>query len=73
MSNLGKEIKEIVAAIRATPGWKVVENGHYKAYAPDGVTMITISSTPGSQERIKAYKSQFTKLGVDFTKGKKGK
>lgn len=71
MSNLGKEIKELVAAIEATPGWRVEESRHYKAYAPDGVTMVTISKTPGSQARIAAYKAQFTKLGVDFRKGRK--
>jgi hypothetical protein len=69
---LGKEIREIVAAIRATPGWRVEGNGHYKAFGP-GKILITISATPGSQERIKAYKAQFAKLGVDFTQGRKGK
>jgi hypothetical protein len=48
--------------VQATQGWRVEEGDHYKAFAPDGETIITISKTPGSQTRIKAYKAQFAKL-----------
>ena len=69
MSNLGREMESIVAAIRATPGWRVEVGRHYKAFAPDGKTLVAISKTPGSQRRIKAYKAQLAKLGVDFRQG----
>jgi hypothetical protein len=73
MSNLGREIEEIVRAVQATEGWRVEVGAHYKAFAPDGMTIITISKTPGSQGRIKAYKAQFAKLGVRFEQGRKRK
>ena len=71
MSNLGREIEEIIGVVRATEGWRVVDGTHYKVFAPDGMTIITVSKTPGSQVRIKAYKAQFAKLGVRFEKGRK--
>ena len=71
MSNLGREIDDLIAVIRSTRGWRVVDGAHYKVFAPDGVKIITVSKTPGSQSRIKAYKAQFTKLGVSFEQGRK--
>jgi hypothetical protein len=73
VSNLGREMADIVAAVRATKGWRVVDGTHYQAFAPDGKTIVTISKTPGSQTRIKAYKAQLGKLGVTFKKGTKRK
>ena len=71
VSNLSREIDAIVAAIRATPGWRVEDGRHWKAFSPDGRTLVAISKTPGSQRRIKAYRAQFAKLGVDFRQGGK--
>jgi len=71
MSNLAGEMERIVAAIRATPGWRVEEGRHYKAFAPDGVTLVVLSKTPGSQRRVAAYKVQLTKLGIDFRQGRR--
>lgn len=72
MSNLSREIEDIIGVVRATEGWRVVDGTHFKVFAPDGTTIITVSKTPGSQVRIKAYKARFAKLGVSFQQGKKG-
>jgi hypothetical protein len=42
MSNLGNEIENIVAAIRATPGWRIEDGRHWKAFAPDRKTLVII-------------------------------
>jgi hypothetical protein len=70
VSSLSREIEIIVAAVRATPGWRVDGGRHYKVYSPDGKTIVAISKTPGSPHRIKAYRAQFAKLGVDFRQGR---
>jgi hypothetical protein len=71
MSNLGNEIENIVAAIQATPGWRIEDGRYWKAFAPDRKTLVIISKTPGSQRRIHAYRAQLGKLGVDFRSGRK--
>jgi len=70
MSSLGREMDRIWAAIRGTPGWRVVEGRHVKAFAPDGKTLVVLSRTPGSQRRIQAYRAELSKLGVDFGSGR---
>jgi hypothetical protein len=55
VSNLSREIEDIIRTVRATEGWRVEAGTHYKAFAPDGEHIIVVSKTPGSQARIKAY------------------
>ena len=65
MSNLSREMADIVNCAEKA-GWRVIPGkGHWKVYAPDGKTKTTLSKTPGSQERIKAAKAYFRNRGVD--------
>lgn len=44
-----KDVTKLVRDLRAA-GWRVERvSGHYKAYAPNGEDIVTISSTPSTQ------------------------
>ena len=70
MGNLAKEMREVIAITEKTPGFRVELGNHYKVFCPDGVTILTLSKTPGTQWRITDAKARLTKHGVDFNQGK---
>jgi hypothetical protein len=59
-----KEIERLIRELRRTPGWRV-ERGrkHYKAFAPDGKTIVVIPGTPSSSRSIKKVLSQLRRAG----------
>lgn len=62
-----KEIEKLMRQVRRTPGWRVdIGTKHYKIFAPDGVTIITVSKTPSSQNAIKTVRTQLRKAGLDL-------
>jgi predicted DNA-binding transcriptional regulator AlpA len=46
------ETKAVVAALIAQ-GWRVERGKHYKAFAPDGKSLVVLSATPGDRRAIR--------------------
>lgn len=58
-----KDTKKLVKALRAQ-GWRVeLHKGHYKAFAPGGKGIVTISSTPSDRRDMKNTMSHLKRLG----------
>ena len=63
------EIAKLVREIIRTEGWDVrqTRGRHYQAIAPDRVTMVTFSSTPGKRNRsVKNAKAKLRRVGFEF-------
>lgn len=47
-------------------GWRVMKpkGGHWKWYAPDGVTIVTTPSTPGKGRSVDNMRLQFRRAGL---------
>lgn len=62
-----KEVERLIRQVRNAEGWRVVRGSkHYKLFAPDGVTIITVSTTPSSPNAIKKVYSQLRRAGLDL-------
>lgn len=59
------ETKAIVAALIAQ-GWRVELGKHYKAFAPDGKSIVVLSTTPGDRRAIKNAISQLRRAGFQW-------
>ncbi|TVR75045.1 MAG: hypothetical protein EA415_04750 [Sphaerobacteraceae bacterium] len=62
-----KDIEKLIRQVRRSEGWRVERDSkHYKLFAPDGVTIITVSVTPSSPNVIKKVRSQLRRAGLDL-------
>jgi hypothetical protein len=62
-----KDVEKLIREVRGAEGWRVVRGSkHYKLFAPDGTTIITVSATPSSPNVIKKVRSQLRRAGLDL-------
>lgn len=66
--NYGKD-KEIADILRKLEeqGWRVEKSagtGHWRCFAPDGVTIIGMSGTPGAYTAMKNFRAQLKRAGA---------
>ncbi len=59
-----KEIRRLVKALQSQ-GWRVEETkkGHFLAYAPNGVGLVTIPGTPSDHRSLRNTVSELRKHG----------
>jgi hypothetical protein len=56
------ETKALLAAL-VDQGWRVERGKHYKAFAPDGRTIVVISATPSDRRAITIAIGQLRRAG----------
>lgn len=62
-----KEIEKLLRQVRKAEGWRVERGSkHYKLYAPDGYTIITVSTTPSSPNVVEKVHAQLRRAGLDL-------
>lgn len=66
--NYGQD-KEVAAILRKleAQGWRVEKAhgaGHWRCYAPDGVTIVGMSGTPGAYTAMKNWKAALRRAGA---------
>lgn len=61
-----KDVKDLIKALREQ-GWRVEETGrHPVAYAPDGVTIVTLSSTPSDHRAFRNMVARLRRAGFEW-------
>lgn len=61
-----KEIASILRKLEAQ-GWRIERSGatsHWRCYAPDGVTIVGMSATPGAYTAMKNWKAALRRAGA---------
>ena len=60
-----KEISKILDLL-VKQGWRVVQakSGHWRCFAPDGVTIVGMSGTPGAYTAMANWKAQLKRAGA---------
>jgi hypothetical protein len=56
------ETKAVIAALIAQ-GWRVERGKHYKAFSPDGKTLVILSITPSDRRGLLNAISQLRRAG----------
>ena len=62
-----KELKKLLAAARLQ-GWRVEcgRGGHYKLYAPDGINLVVVASTPSDRRSIEISAAMMRRYGFHW-------
>jgi hypothetical protein len=67
--NYGKD-KELAAILKSLEkqGWRVQlsKSCHWRCLSPDGVTTLSMGSTPGAYTAMKNFRAQLKRAGADI-------
>ncbi len=62
-----KDIEKLIREVQRSEGWRVERGSkHYKCFAPDGETIVTVSTTPSSRNAIKNAYADLRRAGLDL-------
>lgn len=63
----GKDLNEILRKLEQQ-GWRLEKGrgGHWKCYAPDGVSMVTLQGSQGGGRSLANAKAQLRRAGADI-------
>jgi hypothetical protein len=65
-----KDIEKLIREVQRAEGWRVERGSkHYKLFAPDGATIITVSTTPSSPNVLRKVRSQLRRAGLELKGG----